>query len=109
LENCRVWLLGMALLGAGGCVSVTPRAERIPLYAVGDTAVSHCKKLGSLRGEASGFSQLNWDNADAQAKNNLRDAAAARWGDTVDAVVLVKLDHSLTDAVASGTGYHCAP
>lgn len=102
------YLVTVLFTGLAGCVSLTPRAQSVQLYAADAPALASCRKLGRIKAEVSGFSQLNWDNVDAQAKNDLRDAAAAKWGDAVDAVALVTVDHSTTEATANGIGYLCA-
>lgn len=92
----------------GGCVSITPRAQKIQLLPSTDTQLATCTKLGAVDAEASAMGQINAGDLDHQAENNLRDVAAAKWGDGVDTVALINVDHATTKATASGTGYKCA-
>lgn len=100
------WVLIAAALG--GCVSITPRAQKVQLLPSTSTQLASCTKLGPVDAEASAMGQINTGDLDLQAENNLRDAAAAKWGDSVDSVVLINVDHATTKATANGMGYQCA-
>jgi hypothetical protein len=105
--KATVAMLGMVLAFSCACVSVSPRAERVPLLPAESAQLAGCAKLGSVRAEASGLSQINWMNAEEQAKNNLRDAAVAKWNEQVNAVALIDVTRATTKVVAHGLGYHC--
>jgi hypothetical protein len=99
--------LCLALCALAGCVSVTPRAQQVKLIPSDSSQLAHCKALGPVSADASGLTQMNPDDVDQQAKNNLRDAAGAKWGAGVDSVALTHLDHRTTKSVADGIGYKC--
>ena len=100
-------LLCAALIAVAGCVTTTPRAQQIQLHPSTSSQLATCKRLGPVYAEASGWSQLNWADVDQQAKNNLREAAVAKWGDQVDSVALINIDHTSTKATANGIAYRC--
>jgi hypothetical protein len=102
-----VALLCLVSFGLAGCVSMTPRAQQVQLLSSDSDQLAHCKELGPLSADASGLTQMNPDDVDQQAKNNLRDAAAAKWGAGVDSVVLTGVDRKTTKAVANGVAYKC--
>ena len=91
-----------------GCVSITPRAQKIRLLPADSEQLAACTKLGPIDAEASAMGQINTADLDSQAQNNLRDAAASRWNGSVDTVALVSVDHATTKATAHGIAYQCA-
>ncbi|WP_266156791.1 DUF4156 domain-containing protein [Dyella silvatica] len=95
------------VLAASGCVSMTPRAQHIQLHSGVSTQLQNCKKLGPVTATASGWGMLSMDDVRQQAANNLRDAAAAKWGDTVDSLALINTDTFINSVSASGIGYKC--
>ena len=86
---------------------MTPRAQRIQLHPADSTQLSGCKKLGPVTAEASAWTQMNWPDVDEQARINMRDAAAVKWGDSADTVGLTNIDHLATKAIANGIAYKC--
>lgn len=100
-----LWLVAILV---GGCVSITPRAQKLQLVAADSASLAGCTKLGSLDADASAVGQINAADLDLQAKNNLRDAAAERWDNGVDTVALLNVDHATTTATAHGIAYRCA-
>ena len=99
--------LFVVALTLGGCVSMTPRAQRIQLHPANSTQLNGCQKLGPVTAEASAWTQMNWPDVDEQAEINLRDAAAAKWGSGVDSVGLTNIDNLATKAIANGVAYKC--
>lgn len=100
--------LCVTVIIVGGCVSITPRAQKIQLLAATSSTLQSCKKLGPVDAEASALGQINSADLDQQAENNLRDAAAAHWHGDVDTVALINVDHTTIKASASGVAYRCA-
>jgi hypothetical protein len=96
-----------ALLALTGCVSITPRAQRIQVHPTDSTLLASCKKLGPVTATSSNFGKMTWQDADAQARNDLRDAAAAKWGDQVDSLAIVNVDLLMTKSVANGIAFQC--
>ncbi|MFC5437125.1 hypothetical protein ACFPME_11185 [Rhodanobacter umsongensis] len=94
-------------LGLTGCVSITPRAEKIQLHPSTSNLLEHCERLGPVSAEASAWTQPNWGSVDQQVTNNLRQNAAAKWPDKVDSVALINIDHENTKATANGVAYKC--
>lgn len=97
-------LAALALLS--GCVSITPRAARIQVLSGSTTQVQGCKRLGRISADALA-AKLDYDSVDQQAVNNMRDAAAAKWGDQVDTVVVSNVDRLATHSMANGIGFRC--
>lgn len=50
---------------------------------------------------------MTWSDLEDQAKNNLREAAVAKWGDGVDSVALINMDKLTEKLVAHGIAYKC--
>jgi hypothetical protein len=102
----------LAVLGflssLSACVSMSPRAQGIHLYPQGDAHFAHCERLGRLSAEAAGLGQLNVENADQQAKNNLLDAAAGRWPGRVNSVELMSVEKGALNVTAVGVAFDCA-
>lgn len=90
-----------------GCVSITPQAENIQLHPSNSTQLAGCKKLGPISGEASAVAQMDYPDVDRQAANNMRAAAAEKWGDGVDSVALIDVDRTTFRSIANGIGYKC--
>lgn len=105
----RFAALCLSVIMLGGCVSITPRAQKIQLLPATSHKLAHCTKLGAIDAEASAMGQINAGDLDHQAENNLRDAAAVQWGNDVDSVVMLTIDHATTKATAHGIGYKCSP
>jgi len=99
--------LALSLLMIAGCVSITPRAQRIQVLSGSTTQVQSCKRLGRISGEAGAWNKLDYDSVDQQAVNNMRDAAAAKWGDQVDTVVVSNVDRLVTKSMANGVAFSC--
>jgi hypothetical protein len=94
-------------LGTAGCVAMTPQAANIMLHSQISTQLDGCTKLGPISGEASGWEHLDWASVEQQAKNNLRDNAAKKFGDRVDSVALINTDRYSTKIVANGLAFKC--
>lgn len=92
----------------GGCVSITPRAQKVRLLPADSVQLAGCTKLGAIDADASAMNQINAADLDSQSENNLRDAAADRWSTTADTVALVSVEHATTSATAHGIAYACA-
>lgn len=103
----KIAVLCIFAVMAGGCVSITPRAQQIQLLPAASSQLSRCTRLGTIDATASAISQINAGDLDHQAQNNLRDAAAARWNQGVDSVGLITVDHTTTKATAHGIAYAC--
>jgi hypothetical protein len=100
-----VIICGCLLLS--GCVSITPQAEKIQLHPPNSTQLAGCKKLGPISGQASAVAQMDYPDVDRQAANNMRAAAAAKWGEGVDSVALIDVDRTAFRSIANGIGYKC--
>ncbi|TAN29572.1 MAG: hypothetical protein EPN31_06190 [Castellaniella sp.] len=73
----------VSLLLLAGCASsptLTDRAARVQVHSQVSTLLTSCQKLGPVT--ASADSTYGW-NRPVQAKNNARDAVAAKGGDTL--------------------------
>jgi hypothetical protein len=103
----RNGLIYIGALALCGCVSITPQAEKIQLHPSNSTQLQGCKKLGPISAEASAWKQMTWSDLEEQAKNNLREAAGAKWGDGVDSVALINMDKHTEKLVANGIAYKC--
>lgn len=102
----RVLLL-LPLLSLTACVTLTPRAQRIQVQNQNSAVLATCKKLGPVTAKASSWGKMTYADANQQAVNNLRDAAAAQYGDQVDSLVLVNVDTMMTSSYANGIAYNC--
>lgn len=100
-------LLFLVVVGTISCATMTPRAAKIMLHTQISTQLDSCKKLGPVTAEASAWEKLDWATVEQQAKNNLREAAAAKYGDEVDAVALINVDRYATKVVANGIAFKC--
>ena len=98
-------LIVTTLLGA--CVSMSPRAQKVELVAQDNPHLAHCERLGRLSAEAAGLGQLNVADAEQQAKNNLLDAAAARWPGRANAVALRSVEKGALTITAIGVAFNC--
>lgn len=96
----------LALVLLSGCVSITPRAARIQVLRGDTTQVQGCKRLGRIDGDALA-SKLDYDSVNQQAVNNMRDAAASKWGDQADTIVVSNVDQLTTHSIAHGTAFAC--
>jgi hypothetical protein len=103
----RVILVLPAFLALAACVSITPRASRIQVLRSDTTLVQGCKRLGRISAEASAMTKMDYNQVDQQAVNNMRDAAAAKWGDQVDTVVVSNVDRFMTKSLANGVAFSC--
>lgn len=101
----RVLLLGIAILS--GCVSITPRAAQIQIVQAGASTLASCQRLGNVGAKASAWPQMNDADTMQQAENNMREAAATRYGNVVNAVVVERTDATLTRTSNRGVAYHC--
>jgi hypothetical protein len=90
-----------------GCVSITPRAQRIQLHPANSVAIQSCQKIGPVTARATAANQWTYDDVNEQARNNLRDAVAEQYGDRADSVVLLNIETHTNGSVASGIAYKC--
>jgi hypothetical protein len=88
------------------CVTMTPRAQDIRLVS-SETLTANCQRLGAVSGQAAAWGQINADAVDQQAKNNMKDSAAAKYGAAANAVLLTSVDREITKSSAVGVAYQC--
>lgn len=102
----RVLVVLFASAALAGCVTMTPRAQRIQLQQQDSALLKDCQKLGRVDAEASGYAQWTYDDLKQQAENNLREAAAARYV-TADTVVVLNVDTRASAVGTSGVAFRC--
>jgi len=86
---------------------MTQRAAEIIVHSQISTQIESCKRLGPITAEASARGQLDWPSVEQQAKNNLREKAAEKYGEQVDSVAVINMDRYTAKMVANGLAFKC--
>ena len=102
----RLLATAAVVAALSGCVTMTPRAQRIQVQSQDSALLKDCQKLGRVDARASGWGQMTYDGMNEQARNNLREATAAQYA-TADTVVILTVDTHMNSADSSGVAYKC--
>lgn len=96
---CSV-LIAVAVLS--GCAStISPKAAKVQVHTQMSTLLSNCKNLGPVTATSRAF---GYEEAWATAKNQIREAAADKDGDTL---VILNTDRDGLNLTIQGTALRC--
>ena len=108
----KILVLTSVCFAITGCAAtaVTKNASKVMLYSSSQfSLLEKCKKLGPITGSGSGWkprwSDDGWAGVAEDAKNDLRENAAKKYG--ADSVALIGLDKQSSSVVAQGIAYKC--
>lgn len=104
--NRFVWP-AVLLLALSGCSTLSPRAARIQVHPADTTQTSGCTKLGPVMVKETVWGHMTHDATEDKARDNLREAAAAQYGDQADTLVLAQAENRRMAVTLYGTAFKC--
>lgn len=100
MKNIFKVLIATAVLV--GCAStISPKAAKVQVHTQMSTLLSNCKNLGPVTATSRAF---GYEEAWAKAKNQIREAAADKEGDTL---VILNTDRDGLNLTIQGTALRC--
>jgi flagellar basal body-associated protein FliL len=102
-KTMKVILTTVAVIALlSGCAStISPKAAKIQVHTQMSTLLSNCKNLGPVTATSRAF---GYEEAWATAKNQVREAAADKDGDTL---VILNTDRDGLNLTIQGTALRC--
>lgn len=98
-------ILFITIILLNSCASITPEAQRVTVHSQASNLLNECKRLGNVSATVNGWTKASWDEAQQQAKNDIRDKAYREMG--ADTVAIVNSDIVDSLLTVQGVAFRC--